>query len=185
MNFARADAIARTVLYEGYNLYPYRPSALKNRHRWTFGGVFPKAWAAQERHDRCSLETQCLLEGGPDSEIEVRLRFLHIFAREIGALHQPLDALPADGEPPFTRTAWLELGDRLLIEWEEAREREVALPPCRLTKLLAAPAQIRFAYAAERDVEPVRGADGRIAALIIRGAKPLSGVLTATATPVA
>lgn len=185
MNFARADAIARAVLYEGYNLYPYRPSALKNRHRWTFGGVFPKAWAAQERHDRCFLETQCLLEGGLDSEIAVRLRFLHIFAREIGALHQPVEALPADGEPPLTRTAWLELGDRLLIEWEEAREREVALPSRRLAELLMAPAQIRFAYEAEREVEPVRGADGRIAALIIRAAKPLSGSLTVSATKLA
>jgi hypothetical protein len=30
MNFAPAEKIARTVLYEGYLLYPYRRSALKN-----------------------------------------------------------------------------------------------------------------------------------------------------------
>ena len=29
-----AERIARAVLYEGYILYPYRPSAIKNRHRW-------------------------------------------------------------------------------------------------------------------------------------------------------
>ena len=30
------DKVARAVLYEGYLLYPYRPS-VKNRQRWTFG----------------------------------------------------------------------------------------------------------------------------------------------------
>jgi hypothetical protein len=38
-------AIADAVLYEGYVLWPYRRSALKNTHRWTFGGVYPRAHA--------------------------------------------------------------------------------------------------------------------------------------------
>ena len=33
---------AAAVLYEGYLLYPYRPSSVKNRQRWTFGGLFPR-----------------------------------------------------------------------------------------------------------------------------------------------
>src|SRR5690348_18149952 len=37
MNRALVNRIADAVLYEGYILYPYRPS-LKNRQRWTFGG---------------------------------------------------------------------------------------------------------------------------------------------------
>jgi hypothetical protein len=37
MNQALLDQIVNTVLYEGYILYPYRPSE-KNRQRWTFGG---------------------------------------------------------------------------------------------------------------------------------------------------
>ena len=36
------DRIADAVLYEGYMLYPYRPSSVKNRQRWTFGGLFPR-----------------------------------------------------------------------------------------------------------------------------------------------
>ena len=36
-------AIADAVLYEGYVLWPYRRSALKNQRRWTFGGVYPAA----------------------------------------------------------------------------------------------------------------------------------------------
>ncbi len=36
-------SIADAVMYEGYMLYPYRPSSVKNRQRWTFGGLYPEA----------------------------------------------------------------------------------------------------------------------------------------------
>ncbi len=39
-------AIADAVLYEGYILWPYRRSAMKNTQRWTFGGVYPRAGAS-------------------------------------------------------------------------------------------------------------------------------------------
>ncbi len=41
MSGRRVTAIADAVLYEGYMLWPYRRSALKNQRRWTFGGVYP------------------------------------------------------------------------------------------------------------------------------------------------
>ena len=43
MNRALVDRIADAVLYEGYILYPYRPS-VKNHQRWTFGGLYPEAY---------------------------------------------------------------------------------------------------------------------------------------------
>jgi hypothetical protein len=44
MNQVLVDQIAAAVLYEGYILYPYRPS-VKNRQRWTFGGLVPRAYS--------------------------------------------------------------------------------------------------------------------------------------------
>ena len=44
MNQGLVDQIAAAVLYEGYILYPYRPS-VKNRRRWTFGGIVPRAYS--------------------------------------------------------------------------------------------------------------------------------------------
>ena len=44
-------AIADAVLYEGYVLWPYRRSAMKNQRRWTFGGVYPPAWSALHPDD--------------------------------------------------------------------------------------------------------------------------------------
>ena len=36
------ESVVQALLYEGYMLYPYRPSSVKNRQRWTFGGVYPE-----------------------------------------------------------------------------------------------------------------------------------------------
>jgi len=59
--------IANAVLYEGHMLWPYRPSALKNRQRWTFGGVYPAAY------DRSRVWFECLAEGdAPRFDVEVR-----------------------------------------------------------------------------------------------------------------
>jgi hypothetical protein len=79
--------IADAVLYEGYLLWPYRRSALKNQRRWTFGGVFPRAHSAEHPDDRWVMRTECLLQGEP--EVDVRVRFLqvvdeHGVEREVG-----------------------------------------------------------------------------------------------------
>ena len=71
MNFAAAESVVRAVLYEGYALYPYRPSSVKNRHRWMFGGLSPGE----------SCQTECLIEGGSDAELTVRVRFLEMLDR--------------------------------------------------------------------------------------------------------
>jgi hypothetical protein len=103
-------AIADAVLYEGYVLWPYRRSALKNLRRWTFGGVYPRAHSAEHPDDRWVMRTQVLLEGG-GGEVSVGVRFLHVVAREVWA----------DGE----RVDELVVGDRRHLAWEEAVEREV------------------------------------------------------------
>lgn len=62
------EAIARAVLYESYLLYPYRPSSVKNRVRWTFGGLFPRDYAeATGGSERWQARTECIvldLRGG-------------------------------------------------------------------------------------------------------------------------
>jgi len=42
------DRLVAATLYEGYILYPYRPSSVKNQVRWTFGGVHPRAWSERQ-----------------------------------------------------------------------------------------------------------------------------------------
>ena len=70
MNRELVDKIARAVLYEGYLLYPYRPS-VKNRQRWTFGGLYPRSWSeSQEGADAWTMQTQCLITTKPGRDAE-------------------------------------------------------------------------------------------------------------------
>jgi hypothetical protein len=66
-------AIADAVLFEGYLLWPYRRSALKNQQPFTFGDVGEP------------MRTQVLLEGGEPEDVEVTVRYLlDGVVREVG-----------------------------------------------------------------------------------------------------
>ena len=54
MNLALVEKVVRAVLYEGYLLYPYRPSSVKNRQRWTFGALYPPAYCSVQ-DDACEM----------------------------------------------------------------------------------------------------------------------------------
>jgi hypothetical protein len=73
--------LADAVMYEGYMLWPYRRTALKNQRRWTFGGVFPPAWTAVHPDDAALMRTQVLLESDPHA-VEVTVRFLQVVGDE-------------------------------------------------------------------------------------------------------
>src|SRR5881227_3199247 len=91
-------AIADAVLYEGYILWPYRRSAMKNAQRWTFGGVYPRAWSeAGHPDDRWRMQAQVLLRGTP--EVDATVRFLHVVRRQVvGDDGRPVDELVVGGE---------------------------------------------------------------------------------------
>lgn len=111
--------IADAVLYEGYLLWPYRKSALKNQQRFTFGGVYPPAW-----EERSCIQVQVLLEGDEDAEVEVRVRFLHVIQRQVlkigpsRATAEPVEELEVEGK------RW--------VSWDEVVEREIAPGPIRV-----------------------------------------------------
>jgi len=71
------DQVINSVLYEGYLLYPYRLSSIKNQHRFNFGIVFPKPL------NPSSMATECLIEvDGNDAIIDVEARFLQVIPFE-------------------------------------------------------------------------------------------------------
>lgn len=108
--------LADAVLYEGYILWPYRRSALKNQKRWTFGGVYPPAHSERHPDDRVMLQAQCLLEGDGEAGIEVTARFLQVVQRRVARRTAEnlefVDELDVDGVRH--------------LSWEEAAEREVS-----------------------------------------------------------
>src|SRR6185436_21073752 len=113
--FARMRAIADAVLYEGYLLYPYRASSDKNRLRWQFGVLAPRAWSEATGFEKWFLHSEFLVEGGADARIHGCARFLQPETRQ-------LEVRRRDVFEPVDR---FEIGGRLFQSWDEAQLREV------------------------------------------------------------
>jgi hypothetical protein len=83
MNLSAVEKIANAVLYEGYILYPYRPSSVKNQQRFNFGVLYPRAYCdLQSGAEAWEMRTECLVEGAPSATVEVKVRFLQMAERE-------------------------------------------------------------------------------------------------------
>jgi hypothetical protein len=77
MDFASVNPIARAILYEGYLLYPYRTSSLKNREPCAFGSLYPRAYAeATGDIEPWSMHFDCLIRGDGATKLQGAVRFL-------------------------------------------------------------------------------------------------------------
>jgi len=185
MNRALVDRIADAVLYEGYILYPYRPS-VKNQQRWTFGGLYPEAYSqGSAGADPWMNQTECLVRGGPGTTLDVTIRFLHLTARRVGELVPPRRTWPNDVEPPFRFVETLCVGDRLFHTWQEAEERTIALHPLEVGEVEAQPHTQTFGIPGRRWLEPVHGEAGAIVGVLVRDQQALSGSVELGVVPVA
>jgi hypothetical protein len=185
MSLASAEAIVKALLYEGYILYPYRPSNVKNQQRWTFGGVYPSDDAVQNEGRASSMQTECLVEGDSGTEIQVHVRFLHLVKREVGELAAPMAELPTVHEPIFTKVASLKVGEEVFHAWEEAIERHVATPRLAMVRLTGALVRVPFSFAGHRTLEALRGPDGPVSGMLIRTSATVQGEITVAAETIA
>ncbi|MGP4021943.1 hypothetical protein [Actinomadura sp. 3N407] len=136
-------AVADVVLYEGYLLWPYRRSALKNQRRWTIGGVYPRPYA-ERTGDRSTVRAEFLMDTtGSDPDVEFTLRFLHAVHRQV-----------MDGDAPVDE---LRVGDETFTTWQEAREREITSGRVSVARLLRTPVRVPVAVAAGAEDEAIGG----------------------------
>lgn len=118
MNFAPLEAVADAVLFEGYILYPYRPSAMKNRQRWNFGTLYPQAFAdAQSPRERSQFHVEVLLLASEETRVSVRMRFLQLVA--------PADGHRESWEEGFARSR--SLNELTIAQLIQGLERELDL----------------------------------------------------------
>jgi hydrogenase maturation protease len=168
------EKIANAVLYEGYLLYPYRSSAVKNRQRWNFGVVYPTTYGEMQVPEApVHMNTHCLALGTPSSALSVKIRCLRLVERVAGYLAKPVPNLAPDSDPVFVAAASIEIGGRAYESWQEATECEMALPAFRFEELTAEPVRRRFSFPPTRTVEPVREVSSMVAGLIVRTQEPL------------
>ena len=121
------------------------------------------------------MQTECLVEGGPEAVVEGCVRFLHLLNREVGRLDEPVAALPAGHEPPITAVASLDVGDQRFHAWQEAVERTVAIPETAIGQLTSGALTVPFAFAGERALEPLRDTEGLVRGVLIRTSAAVAG----------
>lgn len=161
------EKIAEAVLYEGYLLYPYTRTALKNQQRWTFGGVYPREYSeATGGHDPWMMQTQCLVLGNEETRIEVKVRFLQVVQRQV---LQRVDGSSDAGIP--VDELWV--GSEVYRPWEEAMERELegtgSLHPGDL------PQHLTIEVPAGRSDEPLVDPAGNVVGSLVREWEAIQG----------
>ncbi len=189
MTASLVEKIADAVLYEGYILYPYRPSAVKNQQRWNFGALCPRSYSeAHGGTEACAMQTECLIQSGSQTTLDVKVRFLHLVAREVGRPitdcrlsiadcgHREIQSSMSDSH--FRVVPALEVNGKLFQTWQEAVDREVHLPGLKLVEPGAQLYRNTFSFPQSETVEPLRDeGSGETVGVIVRSQQAIEGTI--------
>lgn len=174
MNLALVERIANAVLYEGYILYPYRPSAVKNQQRWNFGALCPRSYSeAQGGTEAWTMQTEVLVQGSEHTTLDIKVRFLHLLTREVQA---------AVSNNEFRAVPSLEVNGQLFQTWQEAVERDVSLSSLNLSAAVAAAQRMPFNFPSSQTTEQLRDEEaGRVVGIVVRQQQAVEGAIEVTA----
>jgi hypothetical protein len=186
VNPALVDGIVKAVLYEGYMLYPYRPSSVKNQQRFNFGVVYPRAYSeAQHGTDACTMQTECLVKNQDAARCLVKVRFLRMVARSIAKLRTPSTELSAAEEANSERVERLQVGDNTFHAWQEAVEEVIEVAEFDVAALVAQAMQWPFRLSAAKETEALRDETGWVVGFIQRDKSTVSGIIDLAAERIA
>lgn len=172
MNQALIDKIIGAVLYEGYLLYPYRPS-IKNTQRWTFGGLYPRSHRGEpSSSEGYSMQCQCLLIGDLNTRIELVVGFLHLIERKIEST--------SGQQSPGTR-----LSDRWPFDsWQETIERKVTIEAAPIDQLLRKARCSPFAFPAQTSVDSLQSSSDDFVTAAAREQRAVQGLIELSVEPI-
>lgn len=148
-------------------LYPYRPSAIKNRQRWTFGILYPPEYSeVASGTERSRMHAECLIKTMGTASVTVELRFLHLLARQVyqfvNEQAEPVASLWVDGQP--------------LESWDEATERSLPFE----IEVADASRVFGFELAGRSETEFVQDDGGRTTGRVCRTQARLRGKVATT-----
>ena len=183
MNASLVDQVVNSVLYEGYILYPYRPSSIKNRTRFTFGRVYPEAFSiSQNGAEPFIMQTECLMQSTGAPLVQITVRFLHPLSREITALDPKAGphSSGADSKP----VEELRVGGRLYQTWQEAVEQIVGISPESIKSLAERSLELPFTFPASCTRESICDESNCVVGTITRRQEELQGRIEVRATSI-
>jgi hypothetical protein len=169
VNRELALKVANAVLYEGYMLYPYRPSAIKNRQRWSFGILYPPEFGeVVAGTERAQTHSECLVRQTGATVLHIQLRFLHLVAREVsrkvGDNFEPVSSIVVDGQA--------------IESWDEGVERSVE---CESALRDDAQQSFPFSFPPSSERKPLRDTTGAVVGQIRRRQREIAGTISIAA----
>jgi hypothetical protein len=177
VNLERVEEIADAVLYEGYMLYPYRPSSVKNQRRWNFGVLCPPSYCELEAGSESSfMQTECLLRADSKTRLTVKVRFLQIVQRSIGRLKDAGGDGRESDDKGMEFVDRLELNGRVYQPWQEAVERELTYENLDPASLFSAPS-LEFSFFEGTSLEDLRDIRQCRQGVILRQWQTLTGTV--------
>lgn len=178
------EMLTRSVLYDGYTLYPYRGPSRNNRGRRVSARLAPPG------HDPnpSALQAECLVIGGPHAALCGRAGFLHRLLRFVGeappsheAVERGIDVASATLDEladrlriPFDYPSTLEV-DGAIQRFQYGVEGAVVLSAVRLApRLYRVIARIENLTASDRDGLELRSLASAHLVLQVRGGEFIS-----------
>jgi hypothetical protein len=153
VSFELAQKVADAILYEGYVLYPYRASSSKNKVRFQWGVVAPRDYSQGGGSEPWEMQTECLVEPSDPQKpprIELKIRGLQLQERLVEE---------ATGPDTFRPVELLNVGDEMLVAWDEGIEQELEMGGINLRDLAqdgAGERRIAFDLPGGSEVEELR-----------------------------
>ncbi len=182
--FETARTVADAVLYEGYVLYPYRASSRKNQVRFQWGVLTPRSYSETEGSERWSARTECLVDlgtGTVQAILRVRVRCLQTQRRRVEARLRKEE--PTSHRPSFGPVDALEVDGTTHVNWDEAVDHAVDLPPLIFPQGGTTANELPFHLEGGSETEPLYQADGTLAGRFLRERLPVDGAIRVTTAP--
>lgn len=133
--FATAMGVADAVLYEGYLLYPYRPTSRKNQFRWQFGVLAPRDFVQRVGSESSRSRCEFIVKADASDELALSLRFLRV--RRTTKSPSEQSGFLSDGNSSNGVDQDFKIGQP--YEWEEGIPVEVYQSPQSLKSLVNPP----------------------------------------------
>jgi hypothetical protein len=179
------DRIVAATLYEGYILYPYRPSSVKNQVRWTFGGVHPRSWSeATGGSDPWTAQTECLIRPTDATSVTVRVRFLQLVTRTVASVDPPAAELSADVLARLEDVKELRVAGVNHRAWDEATEVAIDCGTHTIGRLLEGEVVVEHAIPGGDDLEVLLDEQDLIAGALQRERQAIVAEVTLSAVRV-
>ncbi len=170
------ENITHTLLYEGYALYPYHRSAIKNQKPIPFGVVFPEAYHAGNVHAHSTMQTQAIIKGIEDFSICICVRFLHL--KKIHLFEY------ADTTNEFVPVDYLDINQRTFQAGWQTIERKVNTGDVQISQLVNNKKTVLICFDKILDTKNIYDEAGKIAAKQIDCVLSIKGSLVIEAAAI-